>query len=223
MHGFAGVIPVGEAFQRAVDDRIAKEDGFYGSDGVYAPYEPSDKINLWWDRLPARQQARLLPERAGHLRHADGHQPGVVRRERRGVPPTSASIPAMPSDCSASRQTSSRLPARRRSGFPACGRTPTHPAPVPAAPARTRATGVADDHWAASLCLRLQRGCGVRGWGRDGLGTGARGRGARARRALMSTTRPAAPAGAACGTGGVMGWGRGRREGGARALMSSTR
>ena len=26
--GFAGVIPVGEAFQRAVDDRIAKEDGF---------------------------------------------------------------------------------------------------------------------------------------------------------------------------------------------------
>ena len=39
------------------------------------------------------------------------------------------------------------------------------------------------------LCLRLQRGCGVRGWGRDDLGTGARGRGARARRALMSTTR----------------------------------
>ena len=35
------------------------------------------------------------------------------------------------------------------------------------------------------LCLRLQRGCGVRGWGCDGLGTGARGRGARARRALM--------------------------------------
>jgi hypothetical protein len=39
------------------------------------------------------------------------------------------------------------------------------------------------------LCLRLQRGCGVRGWERDGLGTGARGRVARARRALMSTTR----------------------------------
>jgi hypothetical protein len=47
--GFAGVIPVGEAFQRAVDDRIAKGDGFYGSDGVYSPYEPRDKINLWWD------------------------------------------------------------------------------------------------------------------------------------------------------------------------------
>ena len=29
-----------------------------------------------------------------------------------------------------------------------------------------------------ALCLRLQRGCGMRGWGRDGLGTGARGRGA---------------------------------------------
>jgi hypothetical protein len=27
------------------------------------------------------------------------------------------------------------------------------------------------------LCLRLQRGCGVRGWGRDGLGAGALGRG----------------------------------------------
>ena len=38
---------------------------------------------------------------------------------------------------------------------------------------------------APMLCLRLQRGCGVRGWGRDGLETGARGRGARARRALM--------------------------------------
>jgi hypothetical protein len=47
--GFAGVIPVGEAFQRAVDDWIAKGDGFYTSEGVYAPYEPSDKINLWWD------------------------------------------------------------------------------------------------------------------------------------------------------------------------------
>jgi alkanesulfonate monooxygenase SsuD/methylene tetrahydromethanopterin reductase-like flavin-dependent oxidoreductase (luciferase family) len=41
----------------------------------------------------------------------------------------------------------------------------------------------------AELCLRLQRGGGVRGWGRDDLGTGARGRGARARRALKSTTR----------------------------------
>ena len=28
-----------------------------------------------------------------------------------------------------------------------------------------------------ALCLRLQRGCGVRAWGADGLGTGAQGRG----------------------------------------------
>jgi hypothetical protein len=45
----AGVIPVGDAFQRAVDDRIAKGDGFYNSEATYAAYEPSDKINLWWD------------------------------------------------------------------------------------------------------------------------------------------------------------------------------
>ncbi len=47
--GIAGVIPAGEAFQRAVDDRIAKGDSFYTSEGIYAAYEPSDKINLWWD------------------------------------------------------------------------------------------------------------------------------------------------------------------------------
>jgi hypothetical protein len=28
-----------------------------------------------------------------------------------------------------------------------------------------------------ALCLRLQRGCGVRGWGRDGLGAGGAGKG----------------------------------------------
>jgi hypothetical protein len=59
--GFAGVIPVGEAFQRAVDDRIAKGDDFYGSDGVYSPYEPSDKINLWWnDYLHASKHGSYL-------------------------------------------------------------------------------------------------------------------------------------------------------------------
>jgi len=46
---FAGVIPVGDAFQRAVDTGIAKGDGFYTADGVYAPAVPQDKINLWWD------------------------------------------------------------------------------------------------------------------------------------------------------------------------------
>lgn len=47
--GFAGVIPVGEAFQRAVDQGIAQGDGFYGPDGTYASAVPQDKINLWWD------------------------------------------------------------------------------------------------------------------------------------------------------------------------------
>jgi hypothetical protein len=47
---------------------------------------------------------------------------------------------------------------------------------------------------ALELCLRLQRGWGVRGWGRVSLGTGARGRGARVRRALMSTTDQGAAA-----------------------------
>jgi hypothetical protein len=47
--GIAGVIPVGNAFQRAVDQGIAKGDGFYTADGVYAPAVPEDKINLWWD------------------------------------------------------------------------------------------------------------------------------------------------------------------------------
>jgi hypothetical protein len=47
--GFAGVIPVGEAFQRAVDQGVAKADAFYGPEGTYAPALPQDKINLWWD------------------------------------------------------------------------------------------------------------------------------------------------------------------------------
>src|SRR6266542_3763444 len=46
-----------------------------------------------------------------------------------------------------------------------------------------------DEATAKALCLRLQRGGGVRGWERDGLGTGARARGARVRRAFVLTTR----------------------------------
>lgn len=46
---FAGVIPVGDAFQRAVDLGVAKGDGFYGADGTYATSVPQDRINLWWD------------------------------------------------------------------------------------------------------------------------------------------------------------------------------
>jgi hypothetical protein len=47
--GFAGVIPVGDAFQRAVDQGVAQGDGFYGPDGTYAAALPQDRINLWWD------------------------------------------------------------------------------------------------------------------------------------------------------------------------------
>jgi hypothetical protein len=47
--GFAGVIPAGEAFQRAVDQGVAQGDGFYGADGTYAAAVPQDRINLWWD------------------------------------------------------------------------------------------------------------------------------------------------------------------------------
>jgi hypothetical protein len=58
---FAGVIPAGEAFQRALDNRIAKADGFYNSAGTYAADEPSDKINLWWiDYLHASRHGSYL-------------------------------------------------------------------------------------------------------------------------------------------------------------------
>ncbi len=46
---FAGVLPVGEAFQLAVDRGIAKGCGFYDANGVYVPNQPGDLMNLWWD------------------------------------------------------------------------------------------------------------------------------------------------------------------------------
>jgi hypothetical protein len=57
---FAGVVPVGDAFQRAVDLGLALDSGFYQADGTYA--EPTDKtIDLWWlDRThPSRHGAYL--------------------------------------------------------------------------------------------------------------------------------------------------------------------
>jgi hypothetical protein len=57
----AGVIPVGDAFQRAVDLGVAQGHGFYGADGVYAPAVPQDKINLWWiDYLHASKYGSYL-------------------------------------------------------------------------------------------------------------------------------------------------------------------
>jgi hypothetical protein len=58
---FAGVIPVGDAFQRALDDGIAKRDGFYNAEGTYAAALPQDKINLWWiDYLHASKYGSYL-------------------------------------------------------------------------------------------------------------------------------------------------------------------
>ena len=59
-HGFAGVVPVGDAFQRAVDQGLAPSSGFYQADGTYA--EPGGHvIDLWWlDRThPSRYGAYL--------------------------------------------------------------------------------------------------------------------------------------------------------------------
>ncbi|HEY4959079.1 MAG TPA: hypothetical protein VII31_14815 [Caldimonas sp.] len=46
---FAGVIPVGDAFQLAVDQHLVKTSGFYDANGVYVPNQAGDPINLWWD------------------------------------------------------------------------------------------------------------------------------------------------------------------------------
>ena len=59
--GFTGVIPVGDAFQRALESGVAKHAGFYGADGTYADAVPQDKINLWWlDYLHASKYGSYL-------------------------------------------------------------------------------------------------------------------------------------------------------------------
>ncbi|MBU6260535.1 MAG: hypothetical protein KGL18_11280 [Burkholderiales bacterium] len=58
--GFAGVVPVGDAFQRAVNQGLAPGSGFYAADGTYA--EPGGgTIDLWWlDRThPSKYGAYL--------------------------------------------------------------------------------------------------------------------------------------------------------------------
>ncbi|HWM44151.1 MAG TPA: hypothetical protein VNP36_17055 [Burkholderiales bacterium] len=47
--GFADVIPVGDAFQRALDERVAKDDDFYDASGVHTTPRRRDRMNLWWD------------------------------------------------------------------------------------------------------------------------------------------------------------------------------
>jgi hypothetical protein len=51
--GFAGVVPVGDAFQSAVDQGLALGSGFYDANGLFV--EPNNgSLNLWWlDRTHA--------------------------------------------------------------------------------------------------------------------------------------------------------------------------
>ena len=58
---FAGVIPVGDAFQRAYDLGIVKTGDFYTADGVYTPPRPGDLMDLWWkDYLHASKYGSYL-------------------------------------------------------------------------------------------------------------------------------------------------------------------
>ena len=57
---FAGVIPVGDAFQRAVDQGKVQGSGFYDSNGVFVELGGS-AINLWWsDRTHASKYGSYL-------------------------------------------------------------------------------------------------------------------------------------------------------------------
>jgi hypothetical protein len=46
---FAGVIGVGDAFQLALDQHLAKSAGFYDSNGVFTIAASGALMNLWWD------------------------------------------------------------------------------------------------------------------------------------------------------------------------------
>jgi len=59
--GFAGVIPVGDAFQLAVDQGLVKTSGFYDANGVYVPDPAGGLMNLWWsDYLHASKYGSYL-------------------------------------------------------------------------------------------------------------------------------------------------------------------
>jgi hypothetical protein len=56
--GFAGVVPVGDAFQLAVDQGLVKSGGFYKADGTY---DEAGGLNLWWlDRTHASKYGSYL-------------------------------------------------------------------------------------------------------------------------------------------------------------------
>ena len=46
---FAGVLPVGDAFQYAYDHNLVKTSGFYDAGGVFVPNTATDLMNLWFD------------------------------------------------------------------------------------------------------------------------------------------------------------------------------
>jgi hypothetical protein len=46
---YAGVVGVGEAFQRALDEKVAKRADFYDAAGVRAPARGGEPMDLWWD------------------------------------------------------------------------------------------------------------------------------------------------------------------------------
>ena len=51
----------GRIVQRALDEGVAKADGFYASDGTYSIALPRDKMNLWWlDYLHASKEGSYL-------------------------------------------------------------------------------------------------------------------------------------------------------------------
>jgi hypothetical protein len=59
--GYAGVVPAGDAFQRALDSGVAKASGFYNAMGVYAEPVPGELPDLWWiDYLHASRHGSYL-------------------------------------------------------------------------------------------------------------------------------------------------------------------
>ena len=58
---FAGVLPVGDAFQYAFDHGLVQTGGFYDANGVYVPNDPNGPMNLWWyDYLHASKYGSYL-------------------------------------------------------------------------------------------------------------------------------------------------------------------
>ena len=91
---FAGVVPVGDAFQRAVDQGLAPSSGFYGPEGAWR--EPGGgTIDLWWrDRLHASKYGSYLSALVlfGSLTGVDpaGFGPGERAAADLGIAPAEA-------------------------------------------------------------------------------------------------------------------------------------